>query len=167
MKIIIAGSGNVGRYLAKKLVKEGHDVVVIDTNKELLREVESSYDLIAINGSCTSFSVLKEAGVSNCDLFIAVTNYEDTNVLACVFAKKFGAKKTVARIDNMEYLSPVNKLSFINLGIDRLIYPEYIAAQEVVGVIKQTGTTEIFEFSGGKLTMFVIKVDESSKLRNL
>lgn len=167
MNIIIAGSGNVGRYLAKKLVKEGHDIVVIDTNKEILKEVESSYDLISLYGSCTSFSVLKEAGVANCDLFIAVTNSEDSNVLACVFAKKFGAKKTVARIDNMEYLSPVNKLSFINLGIDRLIYPEYIAAQEVVGVIKQTGTTEIFEFSGGKLTMFVIKVDESSPLRNL
>ena len=167
MNIIIAGSGNVGRYLAKKLVKEGHDIVIIDTNKEILKEVESSYDLISLYGSCTSFSVLKEAGVANCDLFIAVTNSEDSNVLACVFAKKFGAKKTVARIDNMEYLSPVNKLSFINLGIDRLIYPEYIAAQEVVGVIKQTGTTEIFEFSGGKLTMFVIKVDENSPLRNL
>ncbi len=167
MKIIIAGSGNVGRYLAKKLVKEGHDIVVIDTNKDLLREIESSYDLISLHGSCTSFTIQKEAGVSSCDLFIAVTNSEDTNVLACVFAKKFGAKKTVARIDNMEYLSPVNKLSFINLGIDRLIYPEQIAAQEIVGVIKQTGTTEIFEFSGGKLTMFVIKVNESSPLRNL
>ena len=95
MNIIIAGSGNVGRYLAKKLVKEGHDIVIIDTNKEILKEVESSYDLISLYGSCTSFSVLKEAGVANCDLFIAVTNSEDSNVLACVFAKKFGAKKTV------------------------------------------------------------------------
>jgi len=167
MNIIIAGSGNVGKYLAKKLVKEGHNLVIIDTNKETLREIEATNDLISLYGSCTSFSVLKEAGISKCDLFIAVTNSEDSNVLACIFAKKYGAKKTVARIDNMEYLSPVNKLSFINLGVDRLIYPEYIAAQEIVGVIKQTGTTEIFEFSGGKLTMFVIKVDDYSPLKNL
>lgn len=167
MKIIIAGSGNVGKYLAKKLVKEGHDIVVVDVNKSILKDLDSSYDLMSISGSCTSFNILKNAGVAKCDLFIAVTNSEDSNILACILAKKLGAKKTISRIDNMEYLSPINKLSFINMGVDKLIYPEYVAAQEIVGIIKQTGTTEIFEFSGGKLTMFVIKIDAQSPLNNL
>ncbi|MDD2634167.1 MAG: Trk system potassium transporter TrkA [Bacteroidales bacterium] len=167
MKIVISGAGDIGTYLAKMLTKENHDIVMIDLQAELLKEIDNSYDIMCIEGSCTSFSVLKDATTATCDLFIAVTNSEDTNILACVFAKKLGAKKTVARVGNMEFLNPLNKLSFINLGIDRLIYPEYIAAKEIVGVIKQTGTTEIFEFSGGKLTLFVIKLDENSPIVNM
>ncbi|MDD2385579.1 MAG: Trk system potassium transporter TrkA [Bacteroidales bacterium] len=167
MKIVISGAGDIGIYLAKMLTKENHDIVMIDLKAELLKEVDNSYDIMCVEGSCTSFTVLKEANTTSCDLFIAVTDSEDTNILACVFAKKLGAKKTVARVGNMEYLNPLNKLTFINLGIDRLIYPEYIAAKEIVGVIKQTGTTEIFEFSGGKLTLFVIKLDENSPIINM
>lgn len=167
MKIVIAGAGDVGKYLAKMLVKENHDIIIIDQNPEINKEVDSAYDLLCVSGECTSFATLKEASVDDCDLFIAVTSSEDTNILSCIFAKKIGAKKTVARVDNMEYLDPINKLTFINLGVDRLIYPEYIAAKEVVGVIKQTGSTEIFEFSGGKLTLFVLKLDEKSPIVNL
>jgi len=167
MKIVIAGAGDVGSYLAKMLTKENHDIVIVYTRTEILKEVDSAYDVLCVEGSCTSFGTLKEANVPGCDLFIAVTNSEDTNILSCIFAKKLGAKKTIARVDNMEYLSPINKLTFINLGVDRLVYPEYIAAKEVVGVIKQTGSTEIFEFSGGKLTLFVIKLDEDSPIVNM
>jgi trk system potassium uptake protein TrkA len=167
MKIVISGAGDVGAYLAKMLTKENHDIVMVDLRSDILKEVDSAYDVMCVEGSCTSFDVLKEAKTAGCDLFIAVTNSEDTNILSCVFAKKLGAKKTVARVDNMEYLNPLNKLTFINLGVDRLIYPEYIAAKEVVGVIKQTGSTEIFEFSGGKLTLFVIKLDEKSSIVNM
>lgn len=167
MKIVISGAGDIGTYLAKMLTKENHDIVMIDLKSELLKEVDNSYDIMCIEGSCTSFTVLKEANTAACDLFIAVTDSENTNILACVFAKKIGAKKTVARVGNMEFLNPLNKLTFINLGIDRLIYPEYIAAKEIVGVIKQTGTTEIFEFSGGKLTLFVIKLDGNSPIINM
>ena len=167
MKIVIAGAGDVGKYLAKMLVKENHDIIIIDMNPEISKEVDSAYDVMCIVGECTSFETLKEAKVIGCDLFIAVTSSEDTNILSCIFAKKIGAKKTIARVDNMEYLNPINKLTFINLGIDRLIYPEYIAAKEVVGVIKQTGSTEVFEFSGGKLTLFVLKLDEKSPIVGL
>jgi trk system potassium uptake protein TrkA len=167
MKIVISGAGDVGKYLAKMLIKENHDIVIIDQDDELIVEVDNSYDLMTVCGSCTSFSILKDAKVQNCDLYIAVTNSQDTNILSCVFAKKLGAKKTIARVDNMEYLSPINKLTFINLGVDRLIYPEYIAAKEIVGVLKQTGTTEVFEFSGGKLTLFVIKLENDSPIVNI
>jgi trk system potassium uptake protein TrkA len=167
MKIVIAGAGEVGRYLAKMLLKENHDLVLIDQDDNLIKEVDSSHDLMTVSGLCTSFSTLKEAKVHNCDLYISVTNSQDTNILSCIFAKKLGAKKTIARVDNMEYLNPINKLTFINLGIDKMVYPEFLAAKEIVGVLKQTGTTEVFEFSGGRLTLFVIKLDENSPILNL
>lgn len=167
MKIVISGAGEVGRYLAKMLIKEDHDLVLIDKDDDLIKEVDNSYDLMTVSGFCTSFSTLKEAKVHSCDLYISVTNSQDTNILSCIFAKKLGAKKTIARVDNMEYLNPINKLTFINLGIDKMIYPEFLAAKEIVGVLKQTGSTEVFEFSGGKLTLFVIKLDETSPIINL
>lgn len=166
MKIVIAGAGAVGEYLAKMLLKENHDLVIIDKDAELINYVNNNYDLYTVVGSCTSFLIQKEADVHNCDLYIAVTHSQEVNILSCVFAKKIGAKKTIARISNMEYLNPINKLAFINLGVDKLIYPEFIAAKEVVGVLKQTGTTEIFDFSGGKLTLFVIRIDEESPIVN-
>lgn len=167
MKIVISGAGEVGRYLAKMLLKENHDLVLIDQDDNLIKEVDSSHDLMTVSGMCTSFASLKEAKVHNCDLYIAVTNSQDTNILSCIFAKKLGAKKTIARVDNMEYLNPINKLTFINLGIDKMVYPEFLAAKEIVGVLKQTGSTEVFEFSGGKLTLFVLKLDEKSPIVNL
>ncbi|MDR2835138.1 MAG: Trk system potassium transporter TrkA [Bacteroidales bacterium] len=166
MNIIIAGAGDVGEFLAKMLIKENHDITIIDVDSNLLAEINSKYDLLSIVGSCYSIETLKEAKISSCDLFIAVTSVEETNLLACILAKKNGAKKTIARINNMEFLNPINKLTFINLGIDKLIYPEYIASKEIVGVLKQTGTSEIFEFSDGKLSLFVLKIDENSKIKN-
>lgn len=167
MKIVIAGAGDVGKYLAKMLIKEDHDIVIVDQDDDLIREVDNSYDLMTVTGLVTSFSILKQAKVQTCDLYIAVTKSQDSNILSCIFAKKLGAKKTIARVDNMEYLNPVNKLTFINLGVDRIIYPEFLAAKEVAGVLKQTGTTEVFEFSGGKLTLFVLKLEANSPIVNI
>lgn len=166
MKIIIAGAGEVGKYLAKMLLKENHDIVVIDNNEKRLKTIEIDKDIMCINGSCTSISVLQQAGVKNASLFIAVTIAEEINIMAAILAKKLGARKTIARIDTMEYLEPKNKPHMLGLGIDRLIYPELIATKEVVGNIKQTGTSEIFEFSGGKLTLFVVKLDADAPIIN-
>jgi trk system potassium uptake protein TrkA len=164
MNIIISGVGDVGKYLAKMLNQENHDITIIDMDVELLKEVDATCDLMSISGSCTSFNTLKEAKINNCDLYIAVTNIEDTNILSCILAKKLGAKKCIARVNNMEYLNPFNRIAFINLGIDRLIYPEQIAAKEVVGVLKQTGSADIYEFSKGKLTLLSIKIGEHSQV---
>ncbi|MBP7463214.1 MAG: Trk system potassium transporter TrkA [Bacteroidales bacterium] len=164
MKIIIAGAGEVGKYLAKMLLKEDHDIVVIDNNEKRLRSIESDKDLLTICGSCTSIRVLQEAGVKNADLFIAVTITEEINTIAAILAKRLGARKTISRLDSMEYLDPDNKPYLLSLGIDRMIYPEFIAAKEVIGLIKQTGTSEIFEFSGGKLTLFVVRLDAKAPI---
>ncbi len=100
------------------------------------------------------------------DLFIAVTHSEDTNITAAILAKKFGAIKTIARIDNIDYLEHNTLDFFKSLGIDSLIYPELIAAREVLSLLQETGTTEFMEFSGGKLSMFVQKLDENAPIIN-
>lgn len=166
MRIIIAGAGEVGQHIAKMLSKGKHNIIVIDSDKENLKNVDSHFDLLTINGSASSISVLKEAKIKSADLFIAVTNFEDVNIVSAILAKKLGAKKTIARIDNKEHLLLTNRQHFTDLGIDLLICPEKLAAKEIVGLLKQTGTTEIFEFSDKKLLLFVIKLDENATVIN-
>jgi trk system potassium uptake protein TrkA len=112
MKIIIAGAGEVGTHLAKMLSNENQDIVLLDDNEEKLRLMESSFDLMTIKGNPTSLKDLKEAGVNDADLFIAVTPEESKNMTACMLATNMGAKTTLARIDNYEYLLAKNKEVF-------------------------------------------------------
>ncbi len=164
MKIIIAGAGEVGTYLANMLSNENHDIVVIDTDEEQLKGIGSKMDLLTVYGSATSISVLKETDIKNADLFIAVTHIEEVNITAAILGKKLGAAKTIARIDNEEYLHPYNKEYFTALGIDYMIYPEKIAAKEVVGLLHKAGTSDSMDFSKGKLSLFVIRLDENAKV---
>jgi trk system potassium uptake protein len=160
MKIIVAGAGEVGTHLAKMLANEKHDIVVIDPDAEKLHFIESAYDLMTVRGSVTSFETLKEANVRKCDLFIAVAPSEETNITGAIIAKKLGAKKTIARIDSSEYLIAHNKEHFISLGIDYLFYPERVASREVITLLNKTSTTDFVDYAGGKLSLYVIKLDE-------
>ncbi len=160
MRIILAGAGEVGSHLVKMLSNEDHDIIVIDNDGDRLKSVSGSLDVMTLEGNANSISILKESKVNKADLFIAVTYSEDVNINSAILSKTLGAKKTIARIDNEEYLLPANKEIFSTLGIDYMIYPEKIASREVVGLIAQTGSTEVVEFSGGKLQMYVIKLDE-------
>ncbi len=166
MRIIIAGAGEVGTHLAKMLSYEQHDIVVIDTDEKKLSAIDAHFDLLTINGSATSFSVLNEARVKNADLFVAATHREETNLMAAILSKKLGAKKTIARIDSSDYLLPKNIDYFIKLGVDFVICPEKLAANEIVGLLRQTGSSEIFEFSNGKLLLLVVKLDENAPIIN-
>ena len=105
MKIVIAGAGEVGSHLAKLLSFENQDIVLIDSDASKLAPIDANYNLMTLVGRPTSFQTLRDAGVENCDLFIAVTPYETTNVVACTMAKQIGAERTVARIDNYEFMS--------------------------------------------------------------
>jgi trk system potassium uptake protein TrkA len=163
MRIIIAGAGDVGSHLAKMLSNEYHDIVVIDTDENKLKILGSSYDLMTLEGSATSISMLTEAGTSHSDLFVAVTHSEEVNIAAAILAKKIGAKKTIARIDNQEYLQKENRDFFTSLGIDSMIYPEKIASKEVVGLLRETGITDLVDFSGGKLSLLAIKLESNSE----
>ena len=164
MRIILAGAGEVGSHLVKMLSNENHDIIVIDNDADRLKSVSGSLDVMTLEGNANSISILKESKVNKADLFIAVTYSEDVNINSAILSKKLGAKKTIARVDNEEYLLPANKEMFSTLGIDYMIYPEKIAAREVVGLIAQTGSTEVVEFSGGKLQMYVIKLDEHAMI---
>lgn len=166
MKIIVAGAGEVGTHLAKMLSSEFHDLTVIDPDVESLKSIDSNLDLLTITGSATSFEILKEAKIKKADLFIAVTISEETNITAAIIAKKLGAKKTIARVDNYEYIEPENISHFIHLGIDYLIYPERIAAREVVSLLGQGEIFESVDFSGGKLSLYVLKLDEKALVLN-
>ncbi len=164
MKIVIAGAGEVGSHLAKMLSYEYHDLTVIDEDAKRLDEIGSSSDIYTITGRCTSFDILERAEVNKANLFIAVCPDENMNIIAATLAKQLGAKKTIARIDNDEYLAPNNNDVFINMGIDYLFYPEKIAAEEVITLLGNTSTSEYVNFSGGKLALVVFRLNISSPL---
>ncbi|HPF03364.1 MAG TPA: Trk system potassium transporter TrkA [Bacteroidales bacterium] len=166
MRIIIAGAGEVGSHLAKMLSNENHDIIIIDPEDERLKPIGSTLDLLTYDGSATSTNILRELLQKKTDLFIAVTHSEDTNIISSILAKRFGAVKTIARIDNLDYLEKYNVDYFKSLGVDSLIYPELIAAREVLSLLQETGTTEYMEFSGGMLTMFVQRLDENAPIIN-
>ena len=162
MNIIIAGDGEVGVHLAKSLSELGHDITVVDPHSELLKRLESETDLMTITGEATSPQVLRDAGVADCDLFLAVLHEESINLVSCILAKKFKAKKTVARITNAELLSPKHRDIMRELGIDEMVCPERIAAKEITNLLNNTAATEFFDFSGGLLTMYVIRLEAGS-----
>lgn len=162
MRIILAGAGEVGTHLAKMLSKENHDVVVIDPDSEKLEFIESGFDLMTVTGSATSIEILQEANIKKCDLYIAVAPSEETNITGAILAKKLGAKKTIARIDSSEYLLHGNKDIFMSLGIDYLIYPERIASREIITLLNRTASTDYMDFSGGGLSLYVLKLDENA-----
>lgn len=164
MKIVIAGAGEVGTHLAKMLSTEKHDITVVDLDPKLLEQLSGEADIITIEGDATTLAVLKKASVRKADLFVAVAHEESMNIISAMLAKQLGAKKSIARIDNKEYLEPNNKEMFINMGIDYIFYPENVAAMEVVKLLGHTMTSEYVDFSGGKLSMVVFRLDSASPL---
>ena len=163
MKIVIAGAGEVGTHLAKLLSDENQDIIIMDNDEHRLNSL-LEYNLMTYYGSATSFEDLNNVGVSRADLFIAVTPYEARNILACSLAKNAGAKKTVARIDNSSYLNKENKAFFVSRGIDHLIYPEYLAAQEMTSALKRTWVRNWFELFDGELIVVGVKIRANSSL---
>ena len=166
MKIIIAGAGNVGTHLAKLLSRERQDIILMDDDEEKLSTLSNNFDLMTVTASPSSISGLKEVGVKEADLFIAVTPDESRNMTACMLATNLGAKKTVARIDNYEYLLPKNKEFFQKLGVDSLIYPEMLAAKEIVTAVRRPWTRQYWELFGGALILIGVKVRDNSRLVN-
>ena len=167
MKIIIAGAGNVGTHLAKLLSREKQDIILMDDDEEKLSALSSNFDLLTVAASPSSISGLKEVGVKEADLFIAVTPDESRNMTACMLATNLGAKKTVARIDNYEYLLPKNKEFFQKLGVDSLIYPEMLAAKEIVSSMRMSWVRQWWEFCGGALVLIGTKMRKKAEILNI
>ena len=166
MKIVIAGAGEVGSHLAKMLSNEYHDLTIIDNDETRLNRVAESADVITVFGSPTSIKTLSYAGAAKADLFIAVSpsQEQDVNLISALLAKKMGSGRVTARINNDEYLQNENKLLFTEMGIDLLFYPEKIASHEIIDLLKQTGTSEFMDFSGGKLQLIVFRLEDGAPL---
>jgi trk system potassium uptake protein TrkA len=164
MKIIIAGAGEVGTYLAKMLYRVDHDIIVIDSDENKLKNIDAHFDFLTVKGSATSIETLKNSDVSRADLIIAITEYEEVNMTIAVLGKKLGAKKAIARINNHEYLEPINQRFIREMGIDSLIYPEILASEEVVSMLQLSGTSKKFDFTSGHLSLYVLKLDVNSKI---
>lgn len=158
MKIIIAGAGEVGTYLAKMLSNEEQDIILIDDKQERLDIIDSNYNLMTLNAPTSSIQALRDSGVENADLYIAVTPYESKNIMACGIAKRLGAGKTVARIDNYEFMENDNRPLLSDLGVDRLIYPEYLAADEICTALEHNWARHWSELHYGHLLLIGVKI---------
>lgn len=165
MRIVIAGAGEVGTHLAKMLSNEKQDIIVMDVDNKKLEPLEN-YNLLTHQGSAISFSDLNAIKTGACDLFIAVTKSEARNILACSMAKKLGAKKTVARIDNDEFFNGNWREHFTKLGIDHLIYPEMLAAKEIASALKRTWARNWFELFDGELIVVGVKIRSNAIIVN-
>ncbi|MDE5653316.1 MAG: Trk system potassium transporter TrkA [Muribaculaceae bacterium] len=164
MKIIIAGAGEVGCHLAKMLSREDQDIILIDNEQAKLDAIDSNYNLMTWNGSTSSFSTLRDVGVDECDLYIAVTPFETRNITSCSIAKRLGAKKTVARIDNSEFLKPENGRILKEVGADFLIYPENLAASEINMALSHNWARYWGELHNGRLVLIGVKLHSESEL---
>ncbi|MDR2086785.1 MAG: Trk system potassium transporter TrkA [Dysgonamonadaceae bacterium] len=162
MKIIIGGAGEVGRHLSKLLSAEEQDIVLMDSNEENLNFL-SNFEIMTVAGNPTSIRDLKQAGIGAADMFIGVTPEETTNMTACMLAHNLGAKKTVARVSNEEYLLSKNTDFFTQLGVDSLICPEILAANEIVSALHTPWTRQWWEIAGG-LILLGIKVRENAPI---
>ena len=166
MKIVIEGAGQVGSHLAKMLSREANEITVIDSDAKRLSQLTAIADIVGIQGSSSSIKIMRNAGVPGCDLFIAVNPFvsQEVNIVSALLAKKIGAKKVTARLEDEEFLSPENKLMFKEMGIDLMFFPEKIAAEEIMDQLKHSASTDSMDFAHGKLQMAVFKIEENSPM---
>lgn len=166
MRIIIVGCGKVGETLASTLCKENHKVVIVDREQKVIDEQTNRYDIIGICGSGTSSSVLKDAGVQNADLLIAVTVSDELNLLVCLIAKKLGVKATIARVRQPELVKEINILKD-DLGLSMAINPESTAAREIAQLIRFPSAVEVDSFAKGRVDILKLVVSEKSPFNGL
>ncbi|HBH06013.1 MAG TPA: Trk system potassium transporter TrkA [Flavobacteriales bacterium] len=166
MKIIIAGAGDVGFHLATLLAHENQEITVIDKDDEKLKNIASKLDVATIRGNATSSTILEEANIRHADLMISATSIEEVNLTSAIFGKNLGAKKTVARVKNLEFLQERERSYLWELGIDELISPELLASSEIERLLNATSLTDLYYFDDGELTLLGIVVDKRCELLN-
>lgn len=165
MNVIIVGAGKVGSYLTSKLSDEGHNILVIEKNKDVLERLLASNDVMGILGDGRDLAVLDEANVDECDAFIAMTFNDDVNLISSMIAKKKGAKSTIVRLRDPRYIK-YDEFMRKTMGVDRLVNPEYYAAKEIQRTLKYTYAVNVENFLDSKVILIELEVDENSKLAN-
>lgn len=165
MNVIIVGAGKVGSYLTSKLSDEGHNILVIEKNKDVLERLLASNDVMGILGDGRDLAVLDEANVDQCDAFIAMTFNDDVNLISSMIAKKKGAKSTIVRLRDPRYIK-YDEFMRKTMGVDRLVNPEYYAAKEIQRTLKYTYAVNVENFLDSKVILIELEIDENSKLAN-
>ena len=163
MKVIIVGCGRVGQALAEKLNSDGNAVTVIDMSADKVNETMDLADVMGVVGNGATHTTLREAGIEDADLFIAVTNSDELNLLCCMIAKKESGCKTIARLKNPEYSDEVEYLR-TELGLAMVINPEYAAAEEIARILRFPAAIKIETFAKGKVEIVKFKIPEGSVL---
>ena len=166
MRIVIAGAGKVGITIAERLCREGHDITLIDLKREPLEAASGAMDAMGICGSCAALSVLKEAETGSADVFIAATGNDEANLVSCQFARKMGAKHTVARLRNQEYLESIESLREI-MDLSLAINPDYVTAEEISRVMQFPVATQVESFPDSDLEIVTFRVAENSRLNGV
>ncbi|MBR6737384.1 MAG: Trk system potassium transporter TrkA [Clostridia bacterium] len=162
MKVIISGCGNVGTAILEGLLKDGHDIVVIDTDHKTIELAVNNYDVLGVCGNGTSYEILSEAGAIDADLFISVTGSDEFNMLSCFVAKQMGANHTVARIRNPEYNNPAFEFVKKQLGISMVLNPEMLTAKWLYNVLQVPSASSVEKFSSSDMDMIELLLKDGS-----
>lgn len=165
MKIIVVGCGKVGCTLAEQLSKEGHDITVIDIDKDVVQTISNKYDIMGVVGNGASYRIQVEAGIEKADLLIAVAGSDELNLLCCLIAKKTGNCHTIARVRNPIYSQEISSIKE-ELGLSMVINPEYAAASEIARLLKFPSAIKIDTFAKGRVELLKFKIETGSKLHN-
>jgi len=165
MNIVISGIGKFGRELTEHLTKENHSVIVIDKNPEVIEDIVNQFDVKGLVGNGASLTLLKEACDTIPDLFIATTPDDETNILACLVAKKLKIKQTIARVRNPEYIKQV-QLMRDELGISMTLNPDLDTAKEIFKVVRFPSALKVESFANGKVDLVEIKIEADSSLKD-
>ncbi len=163
MNVIVVGAGKVGRVLTEYLLEEGHDLVIVDSNIEVVEDMMNSYDVNAIHGNGASYEVLKQAQAEQADVLIAMTESDEINILSCLVAKKIGIPETIARVRNPEYATQHNFL-IDDLGLGLIVNPEYEAAKEISRMLKYPSATRVDFFANEQVEIVEITLNDASSL---
>lgn len=150
MKIIIIGGGKVGCTIAEQLTREGHDIVVVDSDRRVVETISDTLDVMAVCGNGSSVAVLREAGAGESDLLIACTAQDELNLMCCMFAKKTGCRNTIARVRSPEYYEQLYLIK-ADMGLSMIINPELIAAQEIFRLMEIPGVLKRDTFASGRI----------------
>lgn len=164
MKIIIVGAYAIGTHLARLLSRNNEDITLIDEDEERLAQIGNDCDLLTMNASPSSINTLTDAGVAHTSLFIAVTPSQSLNLNTCIIAHALGAKKTVAKINDAEFIADEKKEFFRKLGVDELIYPEVLAARDIINGLKMSWVRQRWDVHDGALVMLGIKLREACEI---
>lgn len=165
MRIVIVGCGKVGASIASQLNSEGHDISVVDIDRNAVQNLSNSLDVMGIEGNGASYEVLAEAGAKKADLVIAAAALDEVNLYTCLMAKAAGATHTIARVRNPEYTTDIHRIKD-TLGLSMFINPELTAAKEMSRLLRFSGALEIDTFSRGSVELIKVALPEASPIAN-